>query len=257
MVVCNVSLHHSHSHRYIVVTFEFPPIKKEEMCVSTLTPSASYSHLEFIYSPLLSLSALPSPYETRLRPRSPSRSNVFGDKSVTPHELLPNRRTSSEDPLLISFQNKSVHGGQRIPTYKPRTHLPSSAHSSTDAALSTFPQPPEGGSSSNIDPTIDSLRFTQEKARRKRLSGPSLVRALHLARQAVQLDSENNNPHGAVLAYSESVALLDEVIGALSEGRGGEGMEAHKREEEIKRVETIVSTIFILLHVTKHRNLST
>lgn len=81
----------------------------------------------------------------------------------------------------------------------------------------------------------------------------ALTRALELAREAVQLDSTNDDPYGAVVAYGKSVALLSEVMERVM--RGEDSTESHRRrngrrrsvvaqEEEVRRLKSIVSVNF-------------
>lgn len=78
----------------------------------------------------------------------------------------------------------------------------------------------------------------------------ALTRALELAREAVKLDSTNDDPYGAVVAYGRSVALLSEVMERVM--RGEDSTESHRRrngrrrsvvaqEEEVRRLKSIVS----------------
>jgi hypothetical protein len=78
----------------------------------------------------------------------------------------------------------------------------------------------------------------------------ALTKALELAREAVKLDSTNDDPYGAVMAYSRSVALLSEVMERVKKGE--DSTETHRRrnarrrsvvaqEEEVRRLKTIVS----------------
>ena len=78
----------------------------------------------------------------------------------------------------------------------------------------------------------------------------ALTRALELAREAVNLDSTNNDPHGAVVAYGKSVALLSKVMERVMRGedstesnrrRGGRRRSVVAQEEEVKRLKAIVS----------------
>lgn len=89
---------------------------------------------------------------------------------------------------------------------------------------------------------------------RRPSSRSALTKALELARQAVQLDSKNDDPYGAVLAYSKSVALLSEVMERVM--RGEDSSESHRRgngrrrsvvaqEEEVKRLKSIVSSVYL------------
>ncbi|KDQ63840.1 hypothetical protein JAAARDRAFT_29888 [Jaapia argillacea MUCL 33604] len=79
----------------------------------------------------------------------------------------------------------------------------------------------------------------------------ALTRALELAREAVKLDSTNDDPHGAIIAYGKSVALLNEVMERVM--RGEDSTESHRRrngrrrsvvaqEEEVRRLKSIHDT---------------
>ncbi|KAI0932403.1 hypothetical protein AcW2_001045 [Taiwanofungus camphoratus] len=79
----------------------------------------------------------------------------------------------------------------------------------------------------------------------------ALTRALELAREAVKLDSTNDDPYGAVVAYSQSVALLSEVMERVM--RGEDSTESRRRqngrrrsvvaqEEEVRRLKSIHDT---------------
>lgn len=79
----------------------------------------------------------------------------------------------------------------------------------------------------------------------------ALTRALELAREAVQLDSLNDNPELAVAAYGRSVALLSEVMERVRRGeestesssrrRNGRRRSVFAKEDEIRRLQNIVS----------------
>jgi len=79
------------------------------------------------------------------------------------------------------------------------------------------------------------------------MTGPStrsiLFRAMELARQAVHLDTTNDDPQGAIIAYGESVQLLDEVmIRVINTGQGDSRPNARSREiqeEEVRRLRSI------------------
>ncbi|KAG6842476.1 hypothetical protein C0991_000002 [Blastosporella zonata] len=76
----------------------------------------------------------------------------------------------------------------------------------------------------------------------------ALTRALELAREAVQLDSMNDNPEAAVQAYGRSVALLSEVMERVRRGEDSTESSNRRRrrrsvaaqEEEIRRLQNIV-----------------
>jgi len=82
-------------------------------------------------------------------------------------------------------------------------------------------------------------------------SRKALTRALELAREAVQLDSTNDNPELAVAAYAKSVALLSEVMERVRRGedttestsrrKNGRRRSVVAQEEEVRRLQNIVS----------------
>lgn len=78
----------------------------------------------------------------------------------------------------------------------------------------------------------------------------ALTKALELAREAVRLDSSNDDPYAAVVAYGQSVALLSHVMERVM--RGEDSTESHRKqngrrrsvvaqEEEVRRLKAIVS----------------
>ncbi len=75
----------------------------------------------------------------------------------------------------------------------------------------------------------------------------ALTRALELAREAVQLDSMNEDPEAAVQAYAQSVALLSAVMERVRNGEDTTESRRRRRrsvaaqEEEIRRLQNIVS----------------
>ncbi|KAF5336929.1 hypothetical protein D9611_003366 [Ephemerocybe angulata] len=87
-----------------------------------------------------------------------------------------------------------------------------------------------------------------ERSEHRPSSRRALTRALELAREAVQLDSTNDNPEAAVQAYARSVALLSEVMERVR--RGEDSTESRRRrrrsvaaqEDEIRRLQNIHDT---------------
>ncbi|KAI0785992.1 hypothetical protein C8Q75DRAFT_721701 [Abortiporus biennis] len=85
---------------------------------------------------------------------------------------------------------------------------------------------------------------------RRPSSRSALTKALELARHAVQLDSTNNDPYGAVQAYGKSVALLSEVMERVMRGedstegkkRNGRRRSVVAQEEEVRRLKSIHDT---------------
>ncbi|KAI0067910.1 hypothetical protein BV25DRAFT_1819378 [Artomyces pyxidatus] len=79
----------------------------------------------------------------------------------------------------------------------------------------------------------------------------ALTKALELAREAVKLDSTNDDPEGAVIAYGKSVALLSRVMERVMRGedttepqrrRGGRRRSVVAQEEEVRRLKAIHDT---------------
>ncbi|KAL0575038.1 hypothetical protein V5O48_006939 [Marasmius crinis-equi] len=93
---------------------------------------------------------------------------------------------------------------------------------------------------------------SDQPAPRPPSSRRALTRALELARQAVQLDSTNDNPELAVQAYAKSVALLSEVMERVKRGEDSTEVSSRRRngrrrsvvaqEEEVRRLQTIHDT---------------
>lgn len=90
---------------------------------------------------------------------------------------------------------------------------------------------------------------TSASNERRPSSRRALTRALELAREAVRLDSTNDDPYAAVAAYGRSVSLLSEVMERVM--RGEDTTESHRRrngrrrsvvaqEEEVRRLRSIV-----------------
>ncbi|KAH9944537.1 uncharacterized protein BXZ73DRAFT_97021 [Epithele typhae] len=117
-------------------------------------------------------------------------------------------------------------------------------------------QPPPPSQESSLDRLLapmDNHRSSGQRPSSRR----ALTRALELAREAVKLDSTNDDPYGAVMAYAKSVALLSEVMERVM--RGEDSTESHRRkngrrrsvvaqEEEVRRLKSIVS-IYLCTYV--------
>lgn len=103
----------------------------------------------------------------------------------------------------------------------------------------------------------DRLLLSPQESRTPTEAKPSsrraLTKALELAREAVKLDSTNDDPYAAVMAYGRSVALLSEVMERVR--RGEDSTEIRKKhngrrrsvvaqEEEVRRLKSIVSNPF-------------
>ena len=103
------------------------------------------------------------------------------------------------------------------------------------------------------DPPTLSPRSSQTTPERSRPSSRrALTKALELAREAVKLDSTNDDPYGAVIAYGKSVALLSKVMERVINGedsnesvrrKGGRRRSVVAQEEEVRRLKAIVRLI--------------
>lgn len=110
--------------------------------------------------------------------------------------------------------------------------------------------PPSQQQESVSDRRPHSPRSPQTTPERSRPSPRrALTRALELAREAVRLDSTNDDPYGAVVAYGRSVALLSRVMERVINGedsndsvrrRGGRRRSVVAQEEEVRRLKAIV-----------------
>lgn len=105
---------------------------------------------------------------------------------------------------------------------------------------------PEMLRDSTPDPPLPPSRDSRGEQRLPS-SRRALTRALELAREAVQLDSMNDNPEAAVQAYGRSVALLSEVMERVRRGEDSTDSNRRRRrrsvaaqEEEIRRLQNIV-----------------
>jgi hypothetical protein len=99
---------------------------------------------------------------------------------------------------------------------------------------------------SSLAPQISNRSEHRPSSRR------ALTRALELAREAVQLDSTNDNPVAAVNAYAQSVALLSEVMERVRNGedstdspRRRQRRSVSAQEKEVRRLQNIVSNLSI------------
>ncbi|KAG6845945.1 hypothetical protein H0H87_010993 [Tephrocybe sp. NHM501043] len=130
----------------------------------------------------------------------------------------------------------------------------------TDASVEDLSDPPPQSilpsSSSRMSEENQGMLTHLQAPRESRgeTKGPSsrraLTRALELAREAVQLDSMNDNPEAAVQAYGRSVALLSEVMERVRRGEDSTESSHRRRrrrsvaaqEEEIRRLQNIHDT---------------
>ncbi|KAG5716598.1 hypothetical protein E4T56_gene16296 [Termitomyces sp. T112] len=196
------------------------------------------------------------------RPPGPPPNLPIPNVPVTQLPHLDPPADSSEDTPIFTT-GRDMHNPIR-PSPSPSLtavvsfHHPSS-HSTAHSSVEDLSDPPPPSilpsSSSRVsnqsqEVSIDS-QTSRESRRESRVpsSRRALTKALELAREAVQLDSMNDNPEAAVQAYGRSVALLSEVMERVR--RGEDSTEGHRRrrrrsvaaqEEEIKRLQNIHDT---------------
>lgn len=171
-------------------------------------------------SQLAGVAQYPRLAASSVSPHSPFNSNL---SDSPPRSILP-RSTSSQPP-------------------PPPSHPPPQAPSKEIIPDRLLLSPPE--SKDNAAPSKPSSRR-------------ALTRALELAREAVRLDSTNDDPHGAIQAYGQSVALLNEVMERVM--RGEDSTEPRKKngrrrsivaqEEEVRRLRSIVSIFLRFFYYT-------
>ena len=135
----------------------------------------------------------------------------------------------------------------------PSAPTPLSMSSISDALSDPPPQSylPAATSSSDRNQNRRSSLAPQNRSEHRPSSRRALTRALELAREAVQLDSTNDNPVAAVNAYAQSVALLSEVMERVRNGE--DSTESNRRrqrrsisaqEKEVRRLQNIVCWFF-------------
>ena len=163
------------------------------------------------------------------------------------HDPYPRPATSTNlPPVPLHSQSNTP------PTYRSSSHQSppfTSPHSLSDSPPRSQLRPVMDPPHQEIVPDRLRLSPTNERSERRPSSRRALTRALELAREAVRLDSTNDDPYAAVVAYGRSVALLSEVMERVM--RGEESTESHKRkngrrrsvvaqEEEVRRLRSIV-----------------
>ncbi|KAI0639237.1 hypothetical protein C8Q77DRAFT_1044985 [Trametes polyzona] len=120
------------------------------------------------------------------------------------------------------------------------------------------PQPPAPVPDMVHDGSLLTPNVDQRPSAHRPSSRRALTRALELAREAVRLDSTNDDPHGAVMAYARSVALLSEVMERVMRGedstetsrrRNGRRRSIAAQEEEVRRLKSIHDTYFDRMNI--------
>jgi hypothetical protein len=183
-------------------------------------------------------------YEDDVSPRT-----SYDAESVDPHSIPhPYTRPSASANLAAvatysqhrhaTYASSAASSAENLSDSPPRSMLRSGPRSPVTATNDIIPDrlllsPPEPRSSEPRPPS----------------SRRALTKALELAREAVKLDSTNDDPHGAVIAYGKSVALLSEVMERVMRGedstetrrRNGRRRSVVAQEEEVRRLKSIVS----------------
>ena len=212
----------------------------------------------------------PGPPPTQPIPNVPPYSSP-----ASPTPPPPDHEASRSSAVYIPSLNSAGHShdpcqrptASNLPTaplHSQSSTPPNYRSSSSQSPPSTSPynlsdSPPRSQLRPAMDPphqeiVPDRLRLSPTNERqlseRRPSSRRALTRALELAREAVRLDSTNDDPYAAVVAYGKSVALLSEVMERVI--RGGDSTEPQKRkngrrrsvvaqEEEVRRLRSIVS----------------
>jgi hypothetical protein len=185
------------------------------------------------------------PLSSELSPRRLRDSRLGPTSSVPAGSYFAAYPSSSSRDRSNSATSHSSLGGRSVSgAVSPSLHSAANHLQSTDS----ISQIPPNSSHSQAG------RSQRPSSRR------ALTAALELAKAAVQLDSTNEDPHGAVVAYARSVQLLGEVMERVMRGedasssghagttdgeerrRGGRRRSVVAKEEEVRRLKAIVST---------------
>ncbi|KAG8760759.1 hypothetical protein FRC14_002055 [Serendipita sp. 396] len=152
---------------------------------------------------------------------SQARVGNFDNRQPSTHSITPSS-DSNYGHVVYAPRDPStgISPGSYFAAYPPVTGSgyrgrSDSANSAASAGSSPYPAPLTAPSGSGAPPSNHSAshsRSTRPSSRK------ALTAALELAKNAVQLDSSNDNPHAAVLAYAKSVRLLGEVMERVMRG---------------------------------------
>jgi len=198
------------------------------------------------------------PYNSPTSPTSPP--DYEASRSSTIYIPSLNGAGHAHDP----YQGPATSTNQAAAPLHSQSNIPPTSRSSSvqpppSTSLDNLSDsPPRSQLRPPMDPphqeiVPDRLRLSptseRQHSERRPSSRRALTRALELAREAVRLDSTNDDPYAAVVAYGKSVALLSEVMDRVI--RGDESTETHKKkngrrrsvvaqEEEVRRLRSIV-----------------
>ncbi|KIM84602.1 hypothetical protein PILCRDRAFT_389561 [Piloderma croceum F 1598] len=180
------------------------------------------------YSPQLPLNGLRNGYSQFMRPVASA--NLTAVAAFSQRNAIP---------VLNNTQPSAASSSDNLSDPPPRSMLPASSRALTQ----------------HQEIVPDRLLLSPPESRTPAEAKPSsrraLTKALELAREAVKLDSTNDDPYAAVMAYGRSVALLSEVMERVR--RGEDSTEIRKKtngrrrsvvaqEEEVRRLKSIHDT---------------
>ncbi|KAG6911796.1 hypothetical protein DXG01_000043 [Tephrocybe rancida] len=204
------------------------------------------------------------------RPAGPPPNLPIPNVPATTHSSQYDPSLDSPDETQVNINGRGIHASSLIrPSPSPSLaavvsfpqtssfHAPPLASDPLVVDLSDPPPPsilpPSSSRISERNQEIPNhLQAPRDSRGEPRVpsSRRALTRALELARQAVQLDSMNDNPEAAVQAYGRSVALLSEVMERVRRGEDSTESSHRRRrrrsvaaqEEEIRRLQNIHDT---------------
>ena len=220
-------------------------------------PSQPIPHLPYPSS------AFPTDEEATLTTGIPDDSQFTArHRSSTSASQNPYSRPAGFTNLtaVAAFPHNRHHVSTSTPVSNSNSSQPlsstvvyTSSQASSDPAPKSMTRPSHlNTQASTQDIVPDRLLLSPHHPHSSSESRPSsrraLTRALELAREAVQLDATNDDPHAAVIAYGRSVALLSEVMERVRRGedtsdgrrRNGRRRSVVAQEEEVRRLKSIV-----------------
>ncbi|KAJ4489485.1 hypothetical protein C8J55DRAFT_603782 [Lentinula edodes] len=225
----------------------------------------------------LAISAYPSPPQTSSTFSQRRRSSAAHTRPAAPPPNLPIPSIPNipQDPAESPEEVSPTNGFSRLNRsslfvgnmVQPRLTVQSPANFSVSSSIDDLSDPPPQSILPNPSsrfhepppaPVPEHLAngghlMPPDARTETRIPSPrrALTRALELAREAVQLDSMNDNPELAVAAYGRSVALLSEVMERVRNGeestestrrRNGRRRSVFAQEDEIRRLQSIHDT---------------
>lgn len=203
--------------------------------------------------PNLPIPSVPGPSPNGLQ----AQTSIFNPSDDAPHINGRGIWSTLNNNGLGTSPNHSVASAFPQTRHPASTSQPVEIYSTMDDLSDPPPQsflPSTSTSSRERHGVGPSERFlhppsTEQRSEQRPSSRRALTRALELAREAVQLDSTNDNPEAAVSAYAQSVALLSEVMERVRRGEDSNDSRRRQRrrsvaaqEEEVRRLQNIHDT---------------